>query len=52
MTPPVWCAAAARLDDLKAALDELAELLERYTGAKVVSKGVVDSANREMLIQE
>ena len=46
------CVDPERMDALKAALDELAELLERYTGAKVVSKGVVDSANREMLIQE
>lgn len=46
------CVDPERMDALKAALDELAGLLERYTGARVVSKGVVDSANREMLIQE
>ena len=46
------CVDPARMDDLKAALDELAGLLEKYTGAKVVSKGVVDNASREILIQE
>lgn len=46
------CVDPARLDDLKDALDELAGLLEKYTGAKVVSKGVVNSASREILIQE
>ena len=46
------CVDPARMDDLRAALDELAGLLERYTGAKVVSKAVVDSAAREVMIQE
>lgn len=46
------CVDPARMDDLKAALDELAGLLEKYTGARVVSKGVVDSSIREIMIQE
>lgn len=46
------CVEPERLDDLKAALDELARLLERYVGAKVVSKGVVDSSCREIPISE
>lgn len=46
------CVDPARIDDLKAALDELAELLEKYAGAKLVSKGVVDSLNREIMIRE
>lgn len=46
------CVEPERLDDLKAALDELAGLLERYVGAKVVSKGVVDSSCREIPISE
>ena len=46
------CVDPERMDDLRAALDELAELLERYTGAAAVAKGVVDSANREIIIQE
>lgn len=46
------CVDPARLGELRAALDELAGLLEKYVGARVVSKGIVDSANREILIQE
>lgn len=46
------CVDPARMGDLRAALDELAGLLEQYTGAKIVSKGVVDGENREILIQE
>lgn len=46
------CVDPERMEDLEAALDELAGLLEKYTGAKIVAKGVVDSANREILIQE
>lgn len=46
------CVDPERMDDLKAALDELAGLLEKYTGARIVSKGIVDSASREIMIQE
>lgn len=46
------CVDPERMDDLRAALDELAGLLGRYTGAVAVAKGVVDSANREIIIQE
>jgi len=45
------CVEPERLDDLKAALDELAGLLERYTGAEVVSKGIVNGDSREIIIQ-
>ena len=45
------CVDPARTGDLKAALDELAGLLEKYTGAKVAAKGVVDGSNREITIQ-
>lgn len=46
------CVDPGRVDDLKNALAELAGLLEKYTGAKVVSRGLVDSVNREIMIQE
>ena len=46
------CVDPQRIDALNAALDELAGLLEKYTGAKTVAKCVVNSANREILIQE
>lgn len=46
------CVDPARVDALRAALDELAGLLERYTGARVVSRGLVDSTCREIVIQE
>lgn len=46
------CVDPERMGDLRAALDELAGLLEKYTGARIVTKGVVDSASREILIQE
>lgn len=45
------CVEPERLDDLRAALDELAGLLERYTGAKTAAKGIVDSGSREIVIQ-
>lgn len=45
------CVEPERLDDLRAALDELAGLLERYTGAKAAAKGIVNSDNREIVIQ-
>ncbi len=46
------CVDPERLDALRAALDELAELLERYVGAKVIAKQVVTGACPELLIQE
>lgn len=45
------CVDPARMGDLEAALDELAGLLEKYTGATVVSKGVVNHTTREITIQ-
>lgn len=45
------CVDPERLDGLRSALDELAGLLERYTGAETIAKGIVDSSSRELLIQ-
>lgn len=45
------CVDPKRLDDLRSALDELAGLLERYTGAETIAKGIVDNSSRELLIQ-
>lgn len=45
------CVDPGRVDDLENALTELAGLLEKYTGAKVMSRGLVDSASREIMIQ-
>lgn len=41
-----------RLEDLRSAIDELAGLLEKYVGAKVIAKGVVDRDHRELVIEE
>ena len=46
------CVEPERLDDLRAALDELAGLLEKYTGAETITKGIVDNNTRELVIQE
>lgn len=46
------CVEPERLDDLRAALDELAGLLEKYTGAETITKGIVDNSTRELMIQE
>lgn len=45
------CVDPDRLDALRAALDELAGLLERYVGAKVIAKQVVTAACPETVIQ-
>lgn len=46
------CVDPERLDDLHSALDELAGLLERYTGAHVIAKQVVTGACPELVIQD
>lgn len=43
---------AARRADLEAALDEFAQLMERYLGAEVVVRTVVDRAHPETVIAE
>ncbi len=45
------CVDPGRVDDLRAALDELAGLLERYVGAVVIAKQVVTRGNPELVIQ-
>lgn len=42
----------ARRDDLESALDEFAQLMERYLGAEVVARTVVDRAHPETVIAE
>ena len=39
-------------DDLESALDEFAQLMERYLGAEVVVRAVVDRAHPETVIAE
>lgn len=48
----IECVDPARLDDCQAAIDMLAELLERYLGATVAVKELVTSDNREIVIAE
>ena len=45
------CVDPERLKDLRAALDELAALLNTYTGAHVIAKEIVTRAQPELLIQ-
>ncbi len=46
------CVEPSRVGELRAAIDELAALLQRYLGAEVTAKGVLDRANCEIVIQE
>ena len=48
----IECVDPARIDDLNAALDEFAGLMERYLGAVVVERTVVDRAHPEVIIAE
>ena len=48
----VECADPARVEDCRAATDELAELVERYLGATIAVKELVTSENREVVIAE
>lgn len=44
----IECVEPDRIDDCQTAIDELAELLERYLGATIVRKGLITSADREI----
>ena len=46
------CVEPERVEELRTALDELAELLGRYVGAEVINKQIITRDNREMMIQE
>ena len=45
------CVDPDRLSELQRALDELAELLERYVGVAVVAKQIVTAGTPEMVIE-
>lgn len=45
------CVEPERVEELRAAIDELAGLLSKYVGAKVINKDIVTAENREMMIQ-
>ena len=46
----VECADPARVEDCRAATDELAELVERHLGATIAVQELVTSENREVVI--
>ena len=46
------CVEPERVEDLRSAISELAMLLEQYMGARIVSKAIVTSKAREILIQD
>lgn len=46
------CVDPARIDDLRAALDEFAGLMERYLGATVEHRAIVDRAHPELVIAD
>lgn len=46
----IECVEPARVDDCRAAIDELAELVERYLGATIAVKDVITSEHREVVI--
>lgn len=46
----VECVEPERVDDCRAAVDELAELVERYLGAAIAAKAIVTSDDREVVI--
>ena len=48
----IECVDPARRADLEAALDEFAELMERYLGATVGVRAIIDRANPEVIIAE
>lgn len=47
----VECVDPARRADLEAALDEFAALMERYLGASIEVRAVVDRAHPELVIE-
>lgn len=48
----IECVDPARTDELEAALDEFAGLMERYLGASVAARAVIDRAHPELAIAE
>ncbi|MBM6778687.1 B3/4 domain-containing protein [Collinsella tanakaei] len=48
----IECVEPARVDDCRAAIDELAELVERYLGATIAVKDVITSDHREVVIAQ
>lgn len=46
------CVEPERVDELRAALDELAALLQKYLGAEITAKAIAGRACREIVIQE
>ena len=48
----IECVELARVDDCRAAIDELAELVERYLGATIAVKDVISSEHREVVIAQ
>ena len=48
----IECVEPGRVEDCRAALDELAELVERYLGATIAVKRLVTAADREVVIEE
>lgn len=45
------CIQPERIGELKAALDEVAELMTKYLGAKVITKTIVDKDHREAVLR-
>lgn len=48
----IECVEPGRTDDCRAAIDELAELVERYLGAHIKVKELVTAENREVVIAD
>lgn len=47
----VECVDPERIEDCRAATDELARLVERYLGAEIAVKALVTRENREVVIE-
>ena len=48
----IECVESARVDDCRAAIDELAELVERYLDATIAVQDVITSEHREVVIAQ
>ncbi|OUO89858.1 hypothetical protein B5F40_09265 [Gordonibacter sp. An230] len=46
----IECVVPSRIDDLRAALDEFSQLMERYLGASIEVRAIVDRSNPEVVI--
>ena len=46
------CVEPGRVEELKVALEELAELLSKYVGAEVINQQIVNRDNREAVLEE